>query len=393
MNRHVTPELAVRATRDERAAQDFTMALRSHVLNDMAAGLKRRWTGSLAPRLAEPPINGAAVHRAIRTDPYFRFYTALRIGAQDMVWDSVAAPVARDAARLAGRAAELAADRTRARGTLTLDPALVIPRNVSAVAVHRMPGSYHSEAHDADLAAGAVYENGLSVFSCGLMGDNLDDIGSSITRWLRGKHPGFAPADILDLGCTVGHQTLPWARAYPDARVTGLDAAAPGLRYAHARAQAQGVTVHFLQADARATGLADASFDLVFSSMFLHELPAADIATVFAEARRLLRPGGLMLHYELPPNSALDAYDGFYLDWDSWYNNEPFYKGYRDMEPRALCAAAGFPVDGYFDAVVPSLGWYGEDAVAAALAGETAIGGETGRLADGVQWFVYGNWA
>jgi hypothetical protein len=100
-----------------------------------------------------------------------------------------------------------------------------------------------------------------------------------------------------------------------------------------------------------------------------------------------------MLHYELPPNSQLSAYDGFYLDWDCWYNKEPFYKAFRDQEPPALCAKAGFAADGFFQTVVPSLGWYGEDAIRAALAGETSIGGNTGRLADGVQWFVFGNWA
>jgi malate dehydrogenase (oxaloacetate-decarboxylating) len=31
--------------------------------------------------------------------------------------------------------------------------------------------------------------------------------------------------------------------------------------------------------------------------------------------------------------------------------------------------------------------------VAEALAGPAQVGGNTGRLADGVQWFVYGNWA
>ena len=32
------------------------------------------------------------------------------------------------------------------------------------------------------------------------------------------------------------------------------------------------------------------------------------------------------------PNSATTPYDGFYLDWDSYYNNEPFYKPFRDQE-------------------------------------------------------------
>jgi hypothetical protein len=58
-----------------------------------------------------------------------------------------------------------------------------------------------------------------------------------------------------------------------------------------------------------------------------------------------------------------------------------------------LCAEAGFPPAGFFQTVVPSLAWYGADAVADALAGPAQIGGNTGRLADGVQWFVYGSWA
>ena len=37
MTRLVTHDLAVRPTRNERAAQDFTSSLRGHVLNDMAA--------------------------------------------------------------------------------------------------------------------------------------------------------------------------------------------------------------------------------------------------------------------------------------------------------------------------------------------------------------------
>lgn len=389
MTRYVNHALAVRPTRNEQAAQDFTSSLRSHVLNHMAAQLKTRFETEVAPKLAQAPQDGRAVHQALRTHAYFRFYSSLRIAAQEMVWSSVDAAVRRDSDRLKAVAAGL----PDVGGSLSLDPALQVPRNVSAIDVHLMPGSYSAEEGEADLAAGAVYENGLSVFSFGLMGKNLDDIGESSAFWLRHAHPDFKPKDILDLGCSVGHQTLPWARAYPQARVTGVDVAAPCLRYAHGRAQAQGVAAHFVQADATLLPFPDASFDLVYSSMFLHELPLKDIAAVFAEARRVLRPGGLMLHYELPPNSQLSAYDGFYLDWDCWYNNEPYYKAYRDQDPAALCTAAGFDAKGFLQTVVPSIAWYGEDAVAEALAGPASIGGNTGRLADGVQWFVYGNWA
>ncbi|WP_416907829.1 MAG: class I SAM-dependent methyltransferase [Polymorphobacter sp.] len=389
MTRHVNHALAVRPTRNERAAQDFTSSLRGHVLNHMAAQMKTRFETEIAPKLAQAPEDGRAVHQAMRPHPYFRFYSTMRIAAQEMVWASVDAAVRRDSERLKAVAAEL----PDVGGSLTLDPSLEVPRSVSAIDVHLMPGSYSAEAGEGDLAAGAVYENGLSVFSFGLMGKNLDDIGESSAFWLRHAHPEFQPKDILDLGCSVGHQTLPWARAYPGARVTGVDVAAPCLRYADGRARAQGVAAHFVQANATQLPFPDASFDLVYSSMFLHELPLKDIDAVFAEARRLLRPGGLMLHYELPPNSQLSAYDGFYLDWDCWYNNEPYYKAFRDQDPKALCAKAGFDTGKFVQTVVPSIGWYGEEAVAEAIAGPATIGGNTGRLADGVQWFVFGNWA
>ena len=154
------------------------------------------------------------------------------------------------------------------------------------------------------------------------MGQNLDDLGQSIAGFIRLKYPNFKPRKILDLGCTIGHNTGSWKDTYPEAEVHGVDVAAPCLRYAHARAQAQGRAIHFHQMNAEQVEFPDASFDVALPSMFLHEVPREGIEKVFAEARRLLRPGGLMLHMELPPNSQLSPYEAFYLDWDSFYNNE-----------------------------------------------------------------------
>jgi ubiquinone/menaquinone biosynthesis C-methylase UbiE len=392
MTRFVTHDLKLTPSRDEAAGQDFVSSLRAHVLNGMAQSMKARFDAEVAPKLPAEATS-RDVLKAMQAHPYFRFYSATRVKAQMLVWDSVRETIERERQSLAERAAALAKDQSRVAGTLTLDPGLAIPRNVCAIDVHLMPGSYSFDGGDGDIAAGSLYDNGLSVFSFGLMGETLDDIGRSVARWLSLRHPDFAPADVLDLGCSVGHQTLPWKRAYPEACVTGIDVAPACLRYAHARAQSMGLEAHFRQANATALPFPDASFDLVFSSMFLHELPVKDIRAVFAEAQRLLRPGGLMLHYELPPNDAISPYDGFYLDWDSHYNAEPYYQGYRDLSPPALAAEAGFAPDRYFEAAVPSLGWYGEDAVRAAVAdGGATASDKLGRLSDGVQWFVYGAW-
>ena len=133
----------------------------------------------------------------------------------------------------------------------------------------------------------------------------------------------------------------------------GIDVAAPCLRYAHARAQAQDRELHFHQMDAEALDFPDASFDVVFSSMFLHEVPRKGIERILAEAHRVLKPGGLMLHMELPPNSQLSPYDAFYLDWDGAYNNEPFWAKLHTLNFRDEMIRAGFDAGKVFEEWAP----------------------------------------
>ena len=381
------------STPDEIARGRFVSGMRGLILNDLAADMKDAYDRRAAPAFRKEhgrdPETSREAHQALRGDPAFNIYSAMRVQAQKMVWASVADSVEREGDRLA-REAEMVADGL---GSLILDPALDVPKNVHAIDVHLMPGSYTRGADS--LEAGAVYDRGLAVFSMGLMGANLDDIGLSMSQYINQRFPDFAPQRILDTGCTVGHNTLPWKLAYPDAELVAIDAAPGPLAYASARAKMQGQAVHFRQMCADDLAFDDASFDVVWSSMFLHELSKKQRAKCFEEAFRVLRPGGLMVHMELPPNEQMGAFDGFYLDWDSYYNNEPYYKGYRDEVPRELCAGAGFGQADFFEFVVPSVGIYGEQAVIDAARGDRAEGvGQqtTGRLADGVMWYGFGAW-
>jgi ubiquinone/menaquinone biosynthesis C-methylase UbiE len=388
-------DLRLAKTRDQKARMNFVSGLRAYVLNDMANNMRAAYDTDVEPafkrKAKRVPKDGPEVHKAIRDHQYFKFYSSLRVTAQDMVWQSVFPPL--EAQRDALKEKARAFDAAKRPGALRLDPSVAVPRSVSAIDVHLMPGNYDGEYDEDDLAAGALYDNGLAVFSFGLMGQNLDDIGQSIARFVRAKHPHFKPRDILDLGCTIGHNTGSWKDVYPEARVRGIDVAAPCLRYGHARAQAQQREVDFEQMNAESLRYPDARFDLVFSSMFLHEVPRKGIAQIFAEAYRVLRPGGLMLHMELPPNSQLSPYDAFYLDWDSYYNNEPFYKPFRDLKPEALCRQAGFARDKFVQYVIPSIGFYGEKAWAESLVAQQAVDSDkTGRLADGIRWYCFGAW-
>lgn len=388
-----THALKLRKTRDEKARMNFVSGIRAHVLNDMANGMRAVWEADVEPEFRRKrrrgPKDGPEVHSAMKSNEYFKFYSTLRVTAQDLVWQSVFPPLDRERDRL--KADALALQRRSKLGSLTLAEDFEVPRYVSAIDVHLMAGNYDGEYDSDDVTAGSLYDNGLAVFSFGLMGKNLDDIGQSIAGFVKRKFPQLAPKKILDLGCTIGHNTGSWKDTFPNAEVHGIDVAAPCLRYAHARAQAQGRAVHFHQMNAEQLDFPDASFDVVFSSMFLHEIPKKSIPRILAEAHRVLKPGGLMLHMELPPNSQLSPYDAFYLDWDSSYNNEPFYKPFRDLKPEKLCRDAGFDPKKYVQFVIPSIGWYGEEVWAGAVANQSDVDSDkTGRLTDGVMWYSFG---
>lgn len=390
MTLELNHRLKVAIDRDASARQDFVSQLRGYILNDMAAAMRQSFEETVVPEFVRkhgrPPATQDEVHDEMRNNTSFKFYSSIRYNAQEMVWRSVIPSVERGLPHIN---ATIDALSGTSGGSLELDPSLEIPENVAGLPVHLMPGGY---APSSSPEAGAVYDNGLAVFSAGFMGKNLDDIGLSVSNYVKFRHPEFKPRRILDCGATVGHNSAAWAVTFPQAEVHAIDVSAALVTYGHGRAESLGLPVQFKQMDATALRYADASFDVVFSSMFLHELSVRDIAKFFAEAHRVLRPGGMLINMELPPNSELKPYDQFYLDWDSYYNMEPYYRAFRDQKPEALVAAGGFAPADYFQFTVPQYSYMDERAFIAAIGAPQAIGGDTGRLSASLQWFAFGAW-
>ena len=74
------------------------------------------------------------------------------------------------------------------------------------------------------------------------------------------------------------------------------------------------------------------------------------------------------------------------------YNNEPFYKKFRDQDFKSLCVKAGFESDNYVSFISPQYSYMNEEEYKEAIGVGAGFDENTGRLADGVQWFAFGAW-
>ena len=329
---------------------------------DVVAQLNTLVAQRLAPRVRESyeshalnawrmrhgrePADRHEVAEAMQREPAWRAFSLVRRNTMEIRQQAGRSLVNRQIERLrdAARAVNEGAP------TLRLDPTLDLPRYVTAVDTHLMQGGYTAERLAEDVGNAANYDAGMYATIGGGGGPWNDAAGRALVEWLRREHPRFSPRRIVDLGCGLGHNTLPLRDAFPEAEIIALDVAAPMLRYGHARAQTRGYRdVQFMQADATATPLEDNSADLVFTTMVLHETSRQALPKIFAEAHRLLRTGGLTIHLEQPPYRGIPAFEQFMRDWDGRYNNEPFWSALHETDLTALLARAGFGTANIFE--------------------------------------------
>lgn len=109
------------------------------------------------------------------------------------------------------------------------------------------------------------------------------------------------PEVVLDLGCGPGRATSALKRVYPAASVVGLDFAPGMLREAQRHMTQSGVHFERVCADALRLPFANASVELVFSSLMLQWCEPLQIA--FTEVRRVLKPGGLFMFSTFGPDT------------------------------------------------------------------------------------------
>jgi len=131
------------------------------------------------------------------------------------------------------------------------------------------------------------------------------EVGERLRERLDG-YPDLAPRRILDVGCGPGVALAPLAQRFPEAEIVALDLALPMLQFAAIDAP---VAARFVCADAQALPLADASVDLVHSSLCLQWCDDPGLA--LAEFARVLRPGGVLLFSTFGPDTLKELRAAF----------------------------------------------------------------------------------
>jgi SAM-dependent methyltransferase len=218
------------------------------------------------------------------------------------------------------------------QGAAEIDPQVELPNYYTGTDIHQHPGGVWS-----DEIAGYVYERGARS-TTPLLGVAHKDLHGRFSD-LIAEH--MRPRRVLDMGCGFGKSTEPFVATFPEAKIEAVDLSAPCVRLAAhlARDNCDGV-VRYRQMDARRTDYEDEVFDLVTSTMLLHELPPRALDELLEETYRVLAPGGRTVHldyYSLP-----DGFRRFLHYGHARRNNEPFMQPLAERDLDALFLAKGF---------------------------------------------------
>ncbi|OWJ98101.1 malonyl-[acyl-carrier protein] O-methyltransferase BioC [Pseudomonas sp. A46] len=153
-------------------------------------------------------------------------------------------------------------------------------------------------------------------------------VGNALLRHLPGD---FAPEDWLDLGSGTGYFSRALAERFPDSDGLALDIAEGMLRHA----RPLGGASRFVAGDAERLPLVGGARSLIFSSLAVQW--CADFAAVLAEARRVLKPGGVFAFSSLCVGTLQELRD-------SWQAVDGFVhvNRFRRLEDyQRLCADSG----------------------------------------------------
>jgi malonyl-CoA O-methyltransferase len=115
------------------------------------------------------------------------------------------------------------------------------------------------------------------------------------------------PVSILDLGSGTGYGSEKIKQRFKKAQIYQADISSEMLKVARKREPMFFSKKHFVCSDASQMPIAKNQFDLVFSNLMLQW--CNDLDAVFAEVRRMLKPGGVFIFATFGPDSLKELRD------------------------------------------------------------------------------------
>ncbi len=174
-----------------------------------------------------------------------------------------------------------------------LAAAAVVGRRV--LATRRLAGPHQAAQggwETCSAPSAFVYDHTFGALLGGLYRRMAGDLAEAVE--------GMLAPEVLEIGPGPGGLAVELARRHAGVRLTGVDIDPAMVERAALRARREGLEdrLVFQVGDVAALPFPAVSFDLVTSSFSVHHWP--DAAAGFAEIRRVLRPGGRAIVYDLP---------------------------------------------------------------------------------------------
>jgi ubiquinone/menaquinone biosynthesis C-methylase UbiE len=146
---------------------------------------------------------------------------------------------------------------------------------------------------------------------------------------------GIASGKALEIGPGPGYLGLEWLEATEGARLVGLEISLEMIALARRNAEEYGLLsrVEYVAGDAHHLPFEDEGFDAVFTNGSLHEWARPEV--VFAEIRRVLKPGGRFFVSDLRRDMSRP------MEWLLWLFTRP-----REIRPGLLSSIRAAYVPG-----------------------------------------------
>jgi ubiquinone/menaquinone biosynthesis C-methylase UbiE len=142
---------------------------------------------------------------------------------------------------------------------------------------------------------------------------------------------------VLDVGCGTGSLAILVKQAHPTVEVAGLDPDPKALARAYRKAKRAAADIRLDRGFADALPYADAVFDRVYSSFMYHHLGRGEKEAMLSEARRVIKPGGLLCLLDFDGPSA-----GAHRGLHRWLHSSAVLADNDDAQILAHIRQAGF---------------------------------------------------